>query len=299
MQGFKTFAGVDMPQTSDEDFCSQIFRVLKMDASVPVDNRAFMQKHTLRKYLADSGLTEVVKLNGRQYTLKHGKVLVEGIVVGIEPLEVRRNVEKNMRFDLVTNAPDALFNTIAKQQRDQAVRDANGTERRQMTERRNARSVAAAGIKPQGSAADEHDPRESTSAVGVKADRNRRYGNSECVVCDKQGHKQRDCPQNQRGKVMKGVDAQSQGQTPIQQQQATNSPVQHARSKTTGMPPAFTTPRASAYKTTSKAVVTEIEPAAPQASTQNDDHYMYMHVPREKMAPAENGVDETMQHHVS
>ena len=28
MQGLKTFAGVDMQQTSDEDFCRQIFRVL-------------------------------------------------------------------------------------------------------------------------------------------------------------------------------------------------------------------------------------------------------------------------------
>ena len=73
------FAGVDVQQTSDVDFCRQIFRVLKMDASVPVDSRVFMQKRALRKYLADSGLTDVVKPGGRQYTLKHVKVLVEAI----------------------------------------------------------------------------------------------------------------------------------------------------------------------------------------------------------------------------
>ena len=94
MQGLKTFPGVDIQQTSDEDFCRQIFRVLKMDASVPVDSRAFMQKRTLRKYLADSRLTEVVRPDGRQYTLKHGKVLVEAIAAGIEPLEFRRKVKK-------------------------------------------------------------------------------------------------------------------------------------------------------------------------------------------------------------
>ena len=33
LQGLKRYAGVDMQQTSDEDFCLQIFRVLKMDAS--------------------------------------------------------------------------------------------------------------------------------------------------------------------------------------------------------------------------------------------------------------------------
>ena len=49
-----------------------------MDASVPVDSRVLMQKRALRKYLADSGLTDV-KPGGRQYTLKHGKVLVEAI----------------------------------------------------------------------------------------------------------------------------------------------------------------------------------------------------------------------------
>ena len=48
MQGLKRFAGVDTQQTSDEDFCRQIFRVLKMDASVPVDSRVFMQKRVLR-----------------------------------------------------------------------------------------------------------------------------------------------------------------------------------------------------------------------------------------------------------
>ena len=103
------FAGVDMQQTSDnEDFCRQIFCVLKRDASVPVDGWVFMQKRVLRKYLGDSGLTEVVRPDGRQYMLKHGKVLVE--------FEFRRNVEKNMRFDLVTHDPDALFSIIAKQQ---------------------------------------------------------------------------------------------------------------------------------------------------------------------------------------
>ena len=82
-----------------------------MDASVPVDGRVFMQKRAERKHLADSGLTEVVKPDGRQYTLKRGKVLVEAIAAGIEPLEFRRKMEK-MRFDLVTHDSDALFNIL-------------------------------------------------------------------------------------------------------------------------------------------------------------------------------------------
>ena len=131
-----------MQQTSDEDFCRQIVRVLKMDVSVPVDSRVFMQKRALRKYLADSGLTEVVKPDGRQYTFKHCKVLVETIAAEIEPPELRRKVEKKMRFDLVTHDPDALFNNIVKQQRDQAVVEANDAERRQTAKRRDARSVA-------------------------------------------------------------------------------------------------------------------------------------------------------------
>ena len=71
MQGLKTFAGVEGQQTSDEEFCCQMFRVLRMDAGVPVDSRAFMRKRALRKHLTDSGLTEVVKPDIRQYTLKH------------------------------------------------------------------------------------------------------------------------------------------------------------------------------------------------------------------------------------
>ena len=55
-----------MQQTSSEGFCRQIFRVLNMDANVQVDSRVFMQKRALRKYFADSGLTEVVRLDSRQ-----------------------------------------------------------------------------------------------------------------------------------------------------------------------------------------------------------------------------------------
>ena len=37
-KGLEKFAGVDVQQTSDVHFCRQIFRVLKVDASVPVDS---------------------------------------------------------------------------------------------------------------------------------------------------------------------------------------------------------------------------------------------------------------------
>ena len=85
---------------------------------MPVDRRVFMQKRALRKYLADSGLTDVVKPGGRQYTLKHGKVLLEAIAAGVEPLEFHRKVEREMRFNLVVHDPDALFNIIDQQRRD-------------------------------------------------------------------------------------------------------------------------------------------------------------------------------------
>ena len=49
MQGLKRFAGVDMHQTSDDFFSRQIFCVLKMDASVPVDSRVFMTKRAVWK----------------------------------------------------------------------------------------------------------------------------------------------------------------------------------------------------------------------------------------------------------
>ena len=107
----------------------------------------------------------------RHYTLKHGKVLVEAIAAGIEPLEFRRKVEKQMRFDLETNDPDALFNIIAKQQRDQAVIETNDAERRQTSKRSDATSMAAAQTKPQRSAADDNVSREDVKVSGVKAER--------------------------------------------------------------------------------------------------------------------------------
>ena len=65
LQGLKSIAGVDMQQTSDQYFCHLIFHALKMDASVQVGSRVLMEKRALRIYLADSGLTEVVKPDGR------------------------------------------------------------------------------------------------------------------------------------------------------------------------------------------------------------------------------------------
>ena len=133
----------------------------------------------------------------------------------------------------------------------------------------------------------------------MKAEQNPRYDNNEGFAYGKQGHKQWDRPQNQPGKAGKGVHGQSHGQTPIQRQQSTNGPAQHVLSKTTGMAPVSATARASGYQTASKAVVTKTEPAAPEASTQNDDDYVYVRVPREKMAPIDNGLTDTVQHQVS
>ena len=43
---------------------------------------------------ADSEFTQVVRPDSQQYTQMHGKVLVEAIAAAIEPLELRRKVEK-------------------------------------------------------------------------------------------------------------------------------------------------------------------------------------------------------------
>ena len=125
-----------------------------MDASVPGDSRVFMQKRALRKYLADSGLTDVVKLGGRQYTLNHSKVLVEAMSAGIEPLEFRHKVEREMRSNLVVHGPDALFNIIDQQRRDQVVIEANDDARQQTATRRDARFAAVVATKLQGNAAE-------------------------------------------------------------------------------------------------------------------------------------------------
>ena len=160
-KGLEKIAGVDVHQTSDVDFCRQIFRVPKMDANVPVDSRVFMQKRALRKYFADSKLTDVVKPGGRRYTLKHDKVLVQAVSAGIEPLEFRRKVESEMRFNLAVHDPDALFKIMDQQRRDQAVIEANDAARRRTAMRRDAKSVAAAGSRLQGNAVDKPDGSQS------------------------------------------------------------------------------------------------------------------------------------------
>ena len=94
-----------------------------------------------------------------------------------------------MRFNFVVHDPDALFNIIHQQRRDQAVIEANDAAHRQMAKRRDARSVTAAGIKLQGNAVGKHDASQSAKTAGLKAERNGRYENNECFVCGKQGHR--------------------------------------------------------------------------------------------------------------
>ena len=180
----------------------------------------------------------MVRPDGRQYTLKHGTLLIEAIATGIEPLESRLKVEKKVCFDFVTHDPDALFNIIAKQQWDQAVIKANDAERRQTAKQPDARSIVAAGPKPQGSAADGHDSRENAKAAGVRCEIRAecRYDNTQCFVRGKQGHKQWGCPQRHQGKAGKGVHGQSHDQTPIPEQQSPDGLAQLTRSKTTGTP---------------------------------------------------------------
>ena len=57
-------------------------------------------------------------------------MLVGAISAGIEPLEFRRKVKREVRFNLVVHDPDALFNIIDLQRRDQAVIEANDAARR-------------------------------------------------------------------------------------------------------------------------------------------------------------------------
>ena len=55
--------------------------------------------------------------------MKHAKVQVEAIAAAIEPIELRRKVEKEMRYNLIVHDPDALFNIIDHQLQDHALID--------------------------------------------------------------------------------------------------------------------------------------------------------------------------------
>ena len=203
--------------------CRQIFRVLKMDASVPVDSMVLMQKRALRRYLADSGLTGVVKPGGRQYALKHVKVLLEAIAAGIKPLEFCRKVESEMRLNLVMYDPDALFNIIDPQLWDQAVIDANDAVRRQSATPRDTRLVAVAVTKMQGSAADKHDASQRAETAGVKAERNRQYDNNECFFVASKGTSSGTAPKASRGRRRKAFTARDTARTPSSSNSSSSS----------------------------------------------------------------------------
>ena len=265
---------------------------------MPVDSRMFMQKRALRKYLADSGLTEVVKPDVCQHTLKHGMVLVEAIAAVSEPLEFRRKVERKMRFGLVTHDPDTIFSIIGEQQRDQAVIEANSAVCRQTAKGRGARSVAAAGTKLQEvlltSTIYARVPRplvsEQSGAVGTTTS----------VLCLASKVTSRGTAPKvsrvRRGKTfMAGATARASYSSSSPQA----VPLSVPGARPPGWPLRLPLLELVRIRPPQKRWLRETEPAAPGSSTQNGDGYVYILVQRENMVPVDNGLTETVQHQVS
>ena len=141
----------------------------------------------------------------------------------------------------------------------------------------------------------------------MKAERNRRYNNNEffCLWQARsqamgltpnpagQGGERRSWPEPRPGPQ---ETAASVAAAAIHKRSRSAYPEQSHRDD-----PASATPtaEASGYKTASTAVVTGIEPAAPAVSTEKDDDYVYIRVPREKVASVDTGRTKPLQHLVS
>ena len=198
--------------------------------------------------------------------------------------------------------PEALFDVIDQRRQNQAVIGDNDASRWKTAKRRDARPVVAAETKQHGTTAAKHDARWRAKTAGVKTERNRWYNSNECFRCGKQGHKHPVCPQSQQTKTEKGVHGQSHGNTCKHQKQekSTSGLAQHTWCTAIGTVPASTTLKAGASwdKTGSKAVVTGTELVAPAASKQKDGEYVYIRVPRDKVARVGTGRTRTVKHRV-
>ena len=96
-----------------------------------------------------------------------------------------------------------------------------------------------------------------------------------------------------------GAHRQGREQTPIQQrlQQFTSGLSQRMPDKATEMGRTADTSWASGYCLI--VVVTETDLAASEASTLNDENYVYVRVSPEEMAPVDNVLTETVHHQIS
>ena len=101
-----------------------------------------------------------------------------------------------------------------QQRRDQGMTEANDAERRETATRRDARSMAAAGTNLQGNAADKPDGSQSAKNAGVKAERNRRYENNECLFVASKVTSNGTVPKASRAKRGKAFVARATARTP-------------------------------------------------------------------------------------
>ena len=82
---FQMFAAIDVQLIYDEGvLLLNIECTKKIDVRSTIDRMVLMPKHVMRKCLSDGRLAEVVKPTGRQYRLKHGKVLRNATAAAIE-----------------------------------------------------------------------------------------------------------------------------------------------------------------------------------------------------------------------
>ena len=121
--------------------------------------------------------------------------------------------------------------------------EANDAARRQTATWRDARSVAAAGTKLQGNAADKPDGSQSAKIAGLKAERNRRYENNECFVWASKVTSIRTAPKASRARRGKAFMARATARTPSSSSISSNSssnpqavPLNIPRAKPPGWP---------------------------------------------------------------
>lgn len=160
------------------------------------------------------------------------------------------------------------------------------------------------GTKSQGSAAARHDAREVTKGPGVKTERAHLHGNNECFVFGKQGHKQWGC-RHMASRARRGNIFTPEPWADLRAAPVAGRPVQHYSSNATGESPGADAPAVAVgrehrrYKTVSKYVATQTEPAAPAAGLRHGGNYVYIPVPRQRVAPIDAGVTTTAQHAMS
>ena len=118
--GLYRMAGIDGVVVQVKTFKNDMYRILKMDPTVPVRDRVQGVQQALISHITTQELEDTV-MPGGVWRHGYGKIVVDAMVSGVAPEDFRRDVRDRVEFDRLENNPQAVMALLDEMVKDRTL----------------------------------------------------------------------------------------------------------------------------------------------------------------------------------